>query len=301
MDPANNNFAAFRILNRTTGAEIGRFHADDVSQMRSFMVALGATGRNVFSPRMEAGAAPVEATHGLWYVIHPSEDELAQREIAFQQAEKMNSSDAVRPPGAPPTYANTIQQLPIGFYFPEDMGIVLPPELKATVAHPGTEVVRYDPSAVLPKSYRRPWHDTFHPPLGLPVFFPISMGYGAEIGLPQGTQALWDPVGKCFFFLDHTCQLTFFQDPRPVSEPHPVVQKQQLAYGDRKRASVPLAVCRDHDVVQFTAARAHTKPHGFTLLACGVNGRHGSLGHTGYNGTQGQPGLEGKAYGSHGH
>ena len=108
MDPANKDYLAFTLLNHTTGEEIGRFRADDFAQMRSFMVALGATGQNFFSPRNETGAAvSVEATHGLWDVIHPSEDELAQRELAFQQTEKKNSSNAVRPPDAPPSYATT--------------------------------------------------------------------------------------------------------------------------------------------------------------------------------------------------
>ena len=298
MDPANKDYLAFTLLNHTTGEEIGRFRADDFAQMRSFMVALGATGQNFFSPRNETGAAvSVEATHGLWDVIHPSEDELAQRELAFQQTEKKNSSNAVRPPDAPPSYATTIQQLPIGFYFPEDMGIDLPPEVMTTVAHPGAQVGAYDPSAILPKSYRREWHDTFRPPLGPPVFFPVSIGYGAEIGLPSGMQALWDPIGKYFFFLDHTHQLTFFEDPRPAPVPRPIVQKQQLAYGDRKRSSIPLQVCRDLGVVQFTSSRAHTKPHGYTLLACGQNGRHGFPGQPGFQGGHGFLGQHGIGHG----
>ena len=164
------------------------------------------------------------------------------------------------------------------------------------LAFPGTAVPMYDPNAPLPNSCRRPWHDTFRPPHGPPVFFPVSIGYGAEVGLESGLQALWDPIKKIYFFLDHVNKVTFFEDPRSPLDPLPVVTKQQTAYGDRRReAVIPPGVCSDHSVIKATAARAHSKPHGHTLYACGVHGQHGAHGQTGATGItrsrSGTPGV----------
>jgi len=178
--------------------------------------------------------------------------------------------------------------------------VTLSAEVRAELPFPGVAIPMYDPSAPPLKSLRRPWHDTFRPPHGPPVFFPVSIGYGAEVGLEAGLQALWDPNGKTYFFLDHIRQVTFYEDPRPPLEPPPIVQKQQHAYGDRRRqGSLPNA-CSDASVIEFTAKRAHSKPHGFTLYACGVHGQHGADGVTGSTGFTGSAGHSGSVYGGSG-
>ena len=270
--------------------------------MRKFMASLGSKGPGLFTRKTGTGEVPIEATHGLWDVIHPSEDELVQRQQMFDnQAKKQVGQEFIsRPPDAPPTYAETVQQLPVGFYFPEDTGVTLSAEVRAELAFPGVAVPMYDPSAPPPKSLRRPWHDSFRPPHGPPIFFPVSIGYGAEVGLEAGLQALWDPNGKTYFFLDHIRQVTFYEDPRPPLEPPPLVQKQQHAYGDRRRqANLPNA-CSDASVIEFTAKRAHSKPHGFTLYACGVHGQHGADGVTGSTGFTGSAGHSGIGFGGSG-
>ena len=234
----------------------------------------------------------MESTHGLWDVIHPSEDELVQRQQAFDLHKKLSVSESVtRSSDAPPSYADTMQQLPPGFYFPEDLH--LPVEQRPELAYPGQLLAPFDPSAVLPKAFRRPWHDTFRPPHGPPTFFPISIGYGNEVGLPTGQQALWDPVAKCYFFLDHINKLTFFEDPRPPVDPPPVVTKTQQVYGDCKRAANMPPVCEDASVLRATAQRALSKPHGCVLFACGRNGQHGDHGTTGVTGSIGVGGHHG--------
>ncbi|CAI8029412.1 hypothetical protein GBAR_LOCUS16711 [Geodia barretti] len=189
--------------------------------MRRFMASLGTRGDGFFTKQDGGGEVPVEATHGKWDVIHPSEDELVQRQQQFDQHEKEGAQvpKQSQSSDAPPTYSDTIQQLPIGFYFPKDSGISLPSELTTKIVFPGKDVPVYSPTASLPKAYRRTWHDAFRPPHGPPTFFPISIGYGAEVGLQPGLQALWDPVGKFYFFLDHFRQVTFYEDPRPASHP----------------------------------------------------------------------------------
>ena len=266
------------------------------------MASLGGTGTGLFTKQTDSGDIPIEATHGLWDVLHPSEDELYQQQQVYDtQGGKVGDTTFTRPVDAPPTYADTIQQLPYGFYFPKDTGVNLPANVQAQLAFPGSAIPMYDPNAPLPKAFRRPWHDTFKPPHGPPVFFPTSIGYGPEVGLEIGLQALWDPIKKTYFFLDHFKQITFFEDPRPAPIPHSVVQKQQFAHGDRRReAIVPPGVVSDVSTIKATTNRALSKPHGFILYSCGVHGQHGSEGITGQTGSPGFPGHHGIGSGGNG-
>lgn len=301
-DPKDKKFLVFSVVNSASGDELCRFRAENIVQMRRFMASLGTTGGGLFTMKMGEGEVPVEATHGKWDVIHPSEDELVLRQQQFDNHKKDSSSvEDARPTDVLPTYADTIQQLPIGFYFPKDSGISLSSELTTKPAFPGQDVPLYNPTVSLPKAFRRAWHDTFRPPHGPPTFFPVSIGYGPEVGLQPGLQALWDPVSKTYFFLDHFRQVTFYEDPRPAPIPKPVVQPKQQAYGDRRRESaLPPNICTDSHIVRSTAERALSKPHGFTLLACGTNGQNGAYGNTGQRGASGFSGSNGIGSGSSG-
>ena len=216
-------------------------------------------------------------------MIHPSEDELYLREKAYQKGPEKTEQEVTRPANAPPTYDATMQQLPLGFYFPDELKLSVE---RADFAYPGQAIPIYDPNAPLPKAFRRPWHDTFRPPNGPPTFFPISIGYGAEVGLSAGQQALWDPNGKFYFFLDHNEKVTFFEDPRPPVLPPPIVTKEQVILGDRRRETQLPPVCADPNVITATGLRALSKPHGCTLMACGVHGPNGAPGVTGQLGSQ---------------
>ena len=292
------------IIDNATNQELNRFRAKSIVEYRKFMASLGGSGIGLFTPKTDSGdvQVPIEATHGKWDVIHPSEDELYQRQKMFEQHETgQPAGDSSRPDDAPPSYAETVQQLPMGFYFPQDTGVNLPPEVCAQLAFPGQTVPMYDPNAPLPKAFRRPWHDTFRPPNGPPIFFPVSIGYGSEVGLEPGLQALWDPNRGTYFFLDHIRQVTFFEDPRPSPEPKPIIQKQKYAYGDRRRETTfPPNICRDASVIEATTKRALSKPHGFILYACGVHGQHGAPGQTGETGTIGFHGAPGVFSGASG-
>ena len=297
-DPKSSSYTCFRVLNQANNKPIGIFQGNDIVQMRRFMASLGHKGDGLFSKQTEFSEIPVEATHGLWDVIHPSEDELMLRQKDYDLGSREERSETIsRTADAPPTYTETMQQLPIGFYFPDDLNITVE---KPQFVYPGQAIPKFDPSAALPKAYRRPWHDTFRPPHGPPIFSPISIGYGAEIGLNDGIQALWDPIGKFYFFLDHINKVTFFEDPRPAAIPKPIVEKQQHLYGDRRReASIP-ATCRDSNVIEHTSIRALSKPHGFTVFACGVNGQRGIDGTRGSQGISGTSGFSGGGCGGSG-
>ena len=279
----------------TSGNELFRFRAKNIVECRKFMASLGDIGDGLFSKKTETDGVPIEAAHGLWDVIHPSEDELFERQQIFEKHEKKDvAENSSSPKVAPPTYMEAVQQLPIGFYFPSDTGITLSPEVNAQFMFSGQPIPKYDPSAPLPKAYRRAWHDNFKPPNGPPIFFPVSIGYGQEVGLEPGLQALWDPNLRTYFFLDHIHRITFFEDPRPLPEPKAIIEKQSVIYGDKKHqpsGSLPIRLCRDAGVLEAASHRALSKPHGCTLYACGNNGRNGSPGQTGQAGHTGSNGL----------
>ncbi len=303
-DPKSKYFLGFRIVNTDDGKVLSQFRAENIVQLRKFMASLGCEIDGLFSESANIAIA-VEATHGLWDVVHPSEDELYQRQQIFDAHSKkeLSSSNETsdRPIDAPPSYTATVQQLPVGFYFPQDTGVELSADIRAEFAFPGIAMSLYDPNAPPPKAFRRPWHDTFRPPRGPPIISPVSIGYGAEIGLQPGLQALWDPNRKNYFFLDHIQQITFFEDPRPLPEQRPVVTMQSQVYGDRKRESfIPPGVCNDMQVVEATSKRALSRPRGFVAYACGVHGQHGAAGVKGDTGSPGFPGHHGCGSGGNG-
>ena len=298
-DAKDSKYTSFRVVNQENNQPLGVFKTDDIVQMRRFMASLGHKGKGLFSKPSESNEIAVEATHGLWDVIHPSEDELATRQKDYEQGPRKERMETIsRSTDAPPTYTETLEQLPLGFYFPDNLNIQVE---KVDFTYPGQAIPVFDPNATLPKVYRRPWHDSYRPPHGPPTFSPISIGYGAEIGLDDGIQALWNPTGRFYFFLDHINKVTFFEDPRPAFVPPPIVEKQQHRYGDRRReASLPQTICHDVQVIEHTARRARSKPHGHTLVACGVNGSRGIDGATGQTGTSGFSGISGGGWGSSG-
>ena len=87
-DPRHKDFLAFRIVDSETQEEFSRFRASDIVQMRKFMASLGGKGPGLFTRKTDTGEVPIEATHGLWNVIHPSEDELVYRQQMFDNQVK---------------------------------------------------------------------------------------------------------------------------------------------------------------------------------------------------------------------
>ena len=306
-DPKNDNFVGFRILAKMEQKELSRYRASDVIQMRHFMASLGATGSGMFSVKPAGGErAPIETIQGLWDVIHPTLDELIERHRIFD-SRVQESTTAEEGEGASsstatvPTYEQIIQRLPIGFYFTESNNSFLSESDRVQTSLTGVTLPIYDPSSVLPKSSRRPQHDTFRPPYGPPIVCPISLGYGPEVGLKPGVQALWNPNQNTYFFIDHIRQKTFFRDPRPAPRQVQAPKKHKFTYGDQhSETNLPLSVCRDSAVIAATASRALKKNHAFTINASGANGSDGPDGQRGQQGRLGYAGGAGGTAGASG-
>ena len=289
-DPKNKDFLSFQVLDGTTKQkEKGRYRAKDVVQMRRFMASLGGAGLGLFSQKSVEYTAPIETIQGLWDVVHPSEGgvvELNDNEDTESEAKSQAASDL-------PTYDETVGKL--SFYSPKGMSIE-----KTHMSFPGTTLPKFSPQATYPKSFRRPKHDTFRPPYGPPVFTPLSIGYGAEVGLQPNVQILWSPTKKSYIFIDHARHITFHKDPRTPKQVPPAPVKKEFKIGDKKVENDLPSLNHASEVVRYAANRALNKPYGYVLNARGVNGNPGDCGQAGYNGSPGGHGQSGHSYGQNG-
>ena len=303
-DNPNKNFLEFQIINKNSGNELFHFRTKNIVECRKFMTSLGGTGDGLFTKKSETDDEFIKASQD---VIHPTEGKLSDQQDVDEKHDKniqFADSSYSQLASVPSAYTEAIQQLAIEFYYSADTGITLFPELNSSLVNfPGQSVPMYDPSTNICKAYRRPRHDNFKPPNGPPVFLPVSIGYGQEVGLKPGQQILWNPNLKSYFFLDHIRKIIILDDPRPSSEQKPLVEKQNVVYGDRRPQPIedlPVGICRDANVIEATTNRALSKPHVCVLYACGNHGRHGSSGQHGESGYSGSPGYAGSGRGGHG-
>lgn len=293
-DRKSKDFLGFRITENNK--ELDRFCADDIVTMRRFMASLGCDADGLFT-RTTGGVFFVEAAHGLWDVAHPSEDELDlcqkmldEKQLSHEKVDHFADTH--------PVYDIAGKHLPIGFYFHKN-GILNSPDVGTRAAQAGGAMC--NPGAPMPKAYRRQWHDTFLPPWGPPVFVPVSIGCGAEVGLQPELQELWDPNKKAYYFVDNINKVTFFEDPRPLPEQRPVVEKSTLVYGASKHEPItPPGVFSYQAIIEATSKRALSRPHGFVLTACGVDGEKGEDGVAGEKGATGEDGYKGRPAGARG-
>ena len=290
-DPRNRDFLAFQVVDATQ-KEKGRYRAKDIVQMRLFMASLGGTGLGLFSQKAMEDTAPIETIQGLWDVVHPFEGGLVQQNGNQDPGSQLESQAVSKLP----TSVESVGDLP--FYTPNDLSNVG----KSHMTFPGTTLPKFSPQATYPKSYRRPQHDTFRPPYGIPVLTPYSIGYGAEVGLPPNVQMLWIPTKETSIFIDHARHITFHKDPRPPKQEPPAPVKKEFKLGDKKVEPDLPSIIHASEVVRYAANRAHSeyKPHGYILKARGVNGNPGAHGRAGYEGYHGNDGRSGHSYGQSG-
>ena len=185
-----------------------------------------------------------------------------------------------------PSYTAVMSQLAFGFYFPPEVEVKPPPEARASLSFAGSILLEYNPRAPRPKAYSRPHHDFFRPPYRPPVFYPVSIGYGNEVDLLPGQQALWVPNLNTYYLVEHIRQATFYKDPRPAKVLYRTVKKVQRAVDVKERViNLVTEGCKKSQVIEASAKRALSKPHGFVLNAHGVRGRNGAncqIGAAGY-------------------
>ncbi len=193
---------------------------------------------------------------------------------------------------SPRNYVEALQLLPHEFYFPDDTMLKIKETYQSKLQLRGTRLPLYNPSIVLPGHSRKEQDDYFRSPVGPHIYYLMNIGYGAEVELPSDSiQEVWNPRTKSSFFLDHLKEQITSTNPRMLPQAKSAsIKMHEIVYGDQQRQSFPHTIATRPTIIEQTAKRAHSKPHGCIIYACGVNGRAGAAG---YNGTDGQTGIDG--------
>ncbi|CAH1783233.1 unnamed protein product [Owenia fusiformis] len=265
---------------------VHEFRANSIVDQRAWMICFGATGDGFFSdgnPEVQ----PLESWICKWDMIHPSQQvlELRQKKLEEEEAE----ADATGKPfsdDAPPSYESVMGRLfsDIDKNKEDFTGNLQPP-----IEMPP---MRY---------FRRQEDDSFLPPHAPPIHWPVSIGYGAEVGLPEGVQEIWDANINSYVYIDHLNRGVSYINPRAPMEPLPIVENVKHHYGDRiKSFPAEGGALRDGTMLNEYAKSAYNKPFGFSILAAGVNGEHGQQGTTGFTGQPGHQGTNGMTGGNGG-
>jgi len=221
-NPKSNNFLAFHILNAKNRKRIATYRANNIADMRKFMAALGgATSSStdlLADDRSLGDLIDSPSMPNLHYNSYDPKEQLLTRfksfeTISLQPEEEIIANKLILQ--RPPTYHEVLSKLPPEYYLPE--GMTLPEPI---IRYASSEVLDTEDFNSFDKDVRRPWHDTYLPPHGPPVFTPVSIGYGFEIGFKSGYQALWDPASQKVFYIDHVAKtsMTEIRTPSPFPQ-----------------------------------------------------------------------------------
>ena len=250
--------------------------------MRLFLASLGSSGVGIFTSQPPP---TLEAEEAYWDSITPQQ---VSRPILH--------------------YEETIMQLPIEFYYSKKPSSIdfstLDTVGSMCMTTPFSKPLPlYDPKKSFPRVKRRPLNDTFRHPAGPVVYVPISMGYGEEVGLQIGQQAVWDPFLKTCITLDHNTKERINNDLRKLRKSPMEITKKSLEFCNRHDSSLQskYEACKDANLVLAESKRAYTKPHGFELDASGRDGSFGYDGRPGVCGADGDPGSCGRRKQDNGH
>ena len=266
-DPKSDDFLVFRLINTQKKKQLAKYRADDIVQMRNFMVSLGNTGTGVFSPKSIFALDIPDPEPAFFADVPPSQ------------------------------YFETVQQFPTAFYYPNKMGFtVLESPIGADPSPEAKLLPLYSTKFMTATQERRPWNDTFRPPNGPAVLMPISMGYGSEVGLKSGQQAIWDPNIKSYCLLDHNDKKRVNGDPRKPYKKPTSIKKKQFDYGAARlnpNLEKSYKIFRTPEILVSTRNQAKNarKPRAFELYACGKGAYPGQHGQSGRPGVDGQPGM----------
>jgi len=204
-NPKSNNFLAFHILNAKNRKRIATYRANNIADMRKFMAALGgATSSSTDLLADDRTLGSIIDSPSMPNLSYNPKEQLLTRfksfeSISLQPEEEIAANKLILE--RPPAYHEVLSKLPPEYYLPE--GMTLPEPI---VRYASSEVLDTEDFNSFDKDVRRPWNDTYLPPHGPPVFTPVSIGYGFEIGYKSGYQALWDPSSQKVFYIDHVAK-----------------------------------------------------------------------------------------------
>jgi len=218
-NPKSNNFLAFHILNAKNKKRIATYRANNIADMRKFMAALGgatSSSTDLLADDQTLGdMIDSPSMPNLYHTSYNPKEQLLARfksfeTLSLQPEEEIIANKLILE--RPPAYHEVLSKLPPEYYLPEGMTVEEP-----IIRYASSEVLDTDDFNSFDKDNRRLWNDTYLPPHGPPVFTPVSIGYGLEIGYKSGYQALWDPSSQKVFYIDHVAKtsMTEIKTPSP--------------------------------------------------------------------------------------
>ena len=252
------------------------------------------------SPTVEKVGKSPEGASGLDNVAGESSDAMPKESKTLVMAPERDEIPeweiwgSVTLAGEIESYSDAIEHLPMPFYYNTDTGIVLPSNKVKRPLYPGPILPPYDADVKVPKTPRRPYHDRlFRPPKGFATPYLTSIGYGAEIGLPDGMQEVFDPKHKRNIILDHKNGTLITEDVRnqSVTEVQTPLKPYVINADAEAAPDMPDNILTEHSYIREQAIRAHSKPIACTFSLRGEDGKKGERGEDGEHGTEGECGA----------
>ena len=191
------------------------------------------------------------------------------------------------------TYSAAILRLPTAFYYNALTGVILTGNFVKQRIFPGSVSLPQDVTLI-----RCSTNDNFRPPYSAPVNYLKSVGYGKEMGLPDGVQEVYDPYTQKNLILDHNT-LKIIRDKRvPLPQKHVVTPT--CLYVSRIRITgdnMPAHLCFQAPIIEEAFNSAQSKAIGCTLS---LRGQNGCPGDDGTVGTDGVHSMDATDFGVHG-
>lgn len=176
------------------------------------------------------------------------------------------------------SYSDAVSKLPSSFYYNKLNSFELASDLIIGTPFPGSVLPIYDASLPLPIVFRRRMNDTYRPPHGKSVDYLFSIGYGVEMGLPDGVQEICiaNSQNPHFFLYHHEHRVQIKTKCCPEV---PKVTKLKFSCDE----SVGIGVCR---------VGTASSQRGVILDSSGDGGHSGSDGESGSDGRSGRRGED---------
>ena len=190
------------------------------------------------------------------------------------------------------TYSAAVLRLPTAFYYNALTGIILTGNFVKQRSFPDSMSLPHDVTLL-----RRSSHDYFRPPYGPPVSYLKSVGYGKEVGLPDGVQEVYDPYTQKNLILDHNT-LKIIRDNRVPLPQKDFATPTCISVGSITDENMPAHLCFQAAIVKEAFDSAQSKARVCTLSFHGQNGHPGVDGTVGMDGVHGMDGTD--FFGVHG-
>ena len=280
---------------------VGPLHCESIVQLHRLLASVREEGTNLFNK--QDPSIPTKTCY-TWRVVsrevlYNHHNNLQKVIQARNESNPINRNRSV-PSTPPPTYLEAVKRFPMAYFRPED--------INTNLATP------IPPAPPLPRNVDTPLvrnkHDTFLPPYGDPTNYPISLGYGLEVGLDEDVQELFDPSDNSLFYLNHKTNKFYVDDPRLLTYktsdpiPHQVIRpRDTLPAIHTPPFSFADVVSTTSQVNQMaTLASQRWKRHsGYRISLSGKRGDDGTVGIASQMGFFGCRGADARFYGGPGH